>query len=114
MNNVAVAPEGGADESVFSIGYWYNYGYSLFCEWRCCPPEHKALELSNDIIVDDDPSINDNVDDDRLICSKMNDLVGGDVDDQSLTKDDQFVETHEFVTYDSVEQPVISVTEESL
>ena len=24
MNNVAVAPEGGADESVFSIGYWYN------------------------------------------------------------------------------------------
>ena len=44
----------------------------------------------------------------------MNDLVGGDVDDQSLTKDDQFVETHEFVTYDSVEQPVISVAEESL
>ena len=86
MNNVAVAPEGGADEPVFSIGYWYSYGYSLFCEWRCCSPEHKAVELSDDIIVDDDPSINDNVDDDRLICSKMNDLVGGDVDDQSLTK----------------------------
>ncbi|XP_065906881.1 solute carrier family 35 member F2-like isoform X2 [Dysidea avara] len=114
MYNVVVAPEGGADESVFSIGYWHNYWCSLCCEWRCCPPEDKAVELSDDIIVDDDPSINDNVDDDRLICSKMNDLVSGDVDDQSLTKDDQFVETHEFVTYDNVEQPVISVAEESL
>ena len=22
-------------DTVFSIGYWYNYGHSLFCEWRC-------------------------------------------------------------------------------
>ncbi|XP_065907504.1 solute carrier family 35 member F2-like isoform X2 [Dysidea avara] len=35
LYNIISVPEGGTDQSVFSIGYWYNYGYSLFCEWRC-------------------------------------------------------------------------------
>ncbi|XP_065908534.1 solute carrier family 35 member F2-like isoform X2 [Dysidea avara] len=42
LYNIISVPEGGTDQSVFSIGYWYNYGHSLFCEWRCCPaPEQE-------------------------------------------------------------------------
>ncbi|XP_065907126.1 solute carrier family 35 member F1-like isoform X2 [Dysidea avara] len=43
LYNIISVPEGGTDQSVFSIGYWYNYGHSLFCEWRCCPPKYDRL-----------------------------------------------------------------------
>ena len=58
LYNLKLVPEGGTDQSVFSIGYWYNYGHSLFCEWRCCPAQDKDLEL--DDVGDDLPLINDN------------------------------------------------------
>ena len=49
LYNIISVPEGGTDQSVFSIGYWYNYGHSLFCEWRCCPPKYDRLvDLSDD------------------------------------------------------------------
>ncbi|XP_065907818.1 solute carrier family 35 member F1-like [Dysidea avara] len=60
MYNVKVAPEGGTDQSVFSIGYWYNYGHSLFCEWRCCPLQDKVVQLIDG--ADDQPLISDHVD----------------------------------------------------
>jgi len=59
LYNLKLVPEGGTDQSVFSIGYWFNYGHSLFCEWRCCPAQDKDLELNDD--GDDLPLINDNV-----------------------------------------------------
>ena len=37
LYNIISVPEGGTDQSVFSIGYWYNYGHSLFYKWRYCP-----------------------------------------------------------------------------
>ena len=30
LYNLKLVPEGGTDQSVFSIGYWYNYGHSLY------------------------------------------------------------------------------------
>ena len=49
LYNIIPVPEGGTDQSVFSIDYWYNYGHSLFCEWRCCPPNYDRLvDLRND------------------------------------------------------------------
>ena len=49
LYNIISVPEGGTDQSVFSIGYWYNYGHSLFCECRCCPPKYDRLvDLSGD------------------------------------------------------------------
>ena len=99
MYNVIVAPEGGTDQSVFSIGYWYNYGHSLFCEWRCCPPKYKTVELSDN----DNNSVSDNIftNHDQLPSNKLDDLTSGNVDDQSMTKDDQRFETHPFITYDN-------------
>ncbi|XP_065908540.1 solute carrier family 35 member F1-like [Dysidea avara] len=49
LYNIISVPEGGTDQSVFSIGYWYNYRHLLFCEWRCCPPKYDRLvDLSDD------------------------------------------------------------------
>ncbi|XP_065908206.1 solute carrier family 35 member F2-like isoform X2 [Dysidea avara] len=52
LYNIISVPEGGTDQSVFSIDYWYNYGHSLFCEWRCCPPPKKDKLV--DVIDSDD------------------------------------------------------------
>ena len=44
LYNVAPIPEGDVDHSVFSVGFWYNYGHSIFCEWRCCSEyDHVSL-----------------------------------------------------------------------
>ena len=44
LYNVAPIPEGDMDHSVLSIGFWYNYGHLLFCEWRCCSEyDHVSL-----------------------------------------------------------------------
>ena len=48
LYNIISVPEGGTDQSVFSISYWYNYGHSLFCEWRCCPTHDKIDDIHND------------------------------------------------------------------
>ena len=49
MYNIISVPEGGMDQLVFSIGYWYNYGHSLFCEWRHYPPKcDRLVDLSDD------------------------------------------------------------------
>ena len=53
MYNVIPVPEGDTELSVFSAGYWYNYGHSLFCEWRC-RHQHDELKLA-DLNVDDIP-----------------------------------------------------------
>ena len=42
LYNVVRIPEGDTNQSVFSVGFWYNYGHSLFCEWRCCPERHNV------------------------------------------------------------------------
>jgi len=57
LYNIISVPEGGTDQSVFSIGYWYNYGHSLFCEWRCCPTPKIDEKLMN--LVNSDDSDND-------------------------------------------------------
>ena len=63
LYNIISVPEGGTDQSVFSIGYWYNYGHSLFCEWRCCPAHDKLVNL-------------DNSDDDSASYSEQKLLIG--------------------------------------
>jgi len=48
LYNILSVPEGGTEQSVFSIGYWYNYGHSLLFEWKCCPPskiDDKLMKL---------------------------------------------------------------------
>ncbi|XP_065907708.1 solute carrier family 35 member F2-like isoform X2 [Dysidea avara] len=47
LYNIISVPEGGTDQSVFSIGYWYNYGHSLFCEWRYCPTHYKLVNVED-------------------------------------------------------------------
>ena len=60
LYNIISVPEGGTDQSVFSIGYWYNYGHSLFCEWRCYPPKYdKLVDLSNDGVINKKIQYND-------------------------------------------------------
>jgi len=53
LYNIISVPEGGTDQSVFTIGYWYNYGHSLFCEWRCCPAPKIDEKLMNLVNSDD-------------------------------------------------------------
>ena len=45
LYNIISVPEGGTDQSVFSITYWCSYMHSLFCEWRCCPTQNKPVNL---------------------------------------------------------------------
>ena len=52
LYNVIPTPEGDTDQSVFTTSYWYNYGHSLFCKWRCCP-QHVTLVALNDDAGDD-------------------------------------------------------------
>ena len=54
LYNIISVPEGGTDQSVFSIGYWYNYGHSLFCEWRCCSAHDMLINLED---TDDDSAL---------------------------------------------------------
>ena len=62
LYNIIAVPEGGTDQSVFSIDYWYNYGHSLFCEWRCCPPNYDRLVNPAD----------DDYDSRKIQCSEVN------------------------------------------
>ena len=50
MYNVIPTPEGDMDQSVFSISYWYDYGCSLFWEWKCSCSQHDQMKnYANDI-----------------------------------------------------------------
>ena len=54
LYNVIPTPEGDtAEQSVFSTSYWYNYGHSLFFEWRCSCSQHVTLVSLNDNVSDD-------------------------------------------------------------
>ena len=44
LYNVIQSPKGDTNQSVFSTSYWYNYGHSLLCEWRC-----SCSQVKNDI-----------------------------------------------------------------
>ena len=46
LYNVAPIPEGDMDHSVLSVRFWYNYGHSLFCKWKCCS-EHDHVSLND-------------------------------------------------------------------
>ena len=38
--------ERDTNRSVFSISYWYNYGYSLFCEWKCSQQRCNSIDVN--------------------------------------------------------------------
>ena len=84
LYNMKLVPKGDTDQSVFSVGYWCNYGHSLFCEWRCCPAQDKELELNDD--GDDHPLVNDNVDYKAITNDGGNDqpLINDNVDCQAI------------------------------
>lgn len=107
LYNLILPPQGDANESVFSIKYWYKYGHSLFCEWRCCPLQNKSNELT------DNTSVGNHKDRKALIDS---DFVNGTADcsdDQSMT---EYVETLTLTASNGVNQPVHNEvdTEETL
>ena len=62
LYNMAPVPEVDRNHSVLGVGFWYNYGHSLFCEWRCCS-EYDHVSLNDDVNVnnDDGVSFNDHI-----------------------------------------------------
>ena len=57
LYNVIPTPEGDTDQSVFTTSYWYNYGHSLFCVWRCCPQYDHVKIYNNDFDSDETKSL---------------------------------------------------------
>ena len=72
LYNIISVPEGGKNQSVFSVSYWRNYGRSLFCEWRCCPAPPIDKQLVN--LLDSDDS--DDSDDYGTFDNEKRSLIG--------------------------------------
>ena len=96
LYNVIPTAEGDTDQSVFSTSYWYNYGHSLFCEWRCssCSQNVTLIPLDDAANNNNDDDAVDNNDDDA-VDNNDDDAVDNNDDDAADNNDDDAADNND-------------------